>query len=132
MKSFIKKLSTIALLGFVMSSSVFATHKGGGNGSGKGNPLTQAASQDITVNGNYGVLITLNHQGANDPLALNPLTPIAQNSDHTYTLHTSDQGTRYYLADASGKTIGDYQVGPAFAGKSTWTLNADGKTSTIS
>ena len=134
MKSFIKKLSTVLLFGFVMSSPVFG--KGDGNYSshlnkqgGESRPEPEAApSQNITVNSNYGVLTQYHSFLGN----LTPLIPVAQNSDNTYTLHTSDQGTRYYLADASGNTIGDYQEGPAFAGKSTWTLNADGKTSTIS
>lgn len=131
MKSFIKKLSTVLLFGFVISSSVF----GKGDGNSNSSPLNEqggyskpASTQNITVNGNYGV----STQDHNSVSGLGPLTSVTKNSDNTYTLHTIIQGTRYFLTDASGNTIGDYQVGSAFQGKSTWTLNADGKTSTIS
>jgi len=128
MKSFIKKLSTIALLGFVMSSLIFARSTGEGQYRGLYPDQAPDPTQNITVNGNYGV----STQDYNLFSGLGSLTSVTKNSDNTYTLHTSDQGTRYFLTDASGNTIGTYQEGPAFAGKSTWTLNADGKTSTIS
>lgn len=128
MKSFLKKMSTMALFVFVMSSSVFVA--------------SSTATRNVSVIGEYGVSsqecwmgngkscitwnITHSKKGytVEEPM---PLTPIAKNSDNTYTLLTNDIYTRYFLTDASGKYIGAGRVSTEFKNAISW----DGKSNII-
>ena len=155
MKNFMKKLSTIALLGFIISSPIFAImHPSIHGGVHKisrdydavcPNPcpvsttIDPAVTRNVTVIGAQGVLVQ--SCGTGDGCCCKSwnkktggemqLTPVSKNTDGTYTLLSQNGYTRYYLADDSGSPIeGTVQLSNNFANATTWSF-AEGSPNNI-
>lgn len=124
MKNFIKKISTMALFVFVMSSSVFV-----------------ASSTAVSVIGKYGISKqecgmgngaycmkwsrSKSHGAKTTPEVAMPLTPVAKNSDNTYTLVTDNIYIQYFVTDASGKSVGSGHLSTKFKDAKSWDGNSN-------